>query len=212
MCCTLPMKALRMMASIRTRIARRESSDTRLACPFLSDRGCGAAESCGGIDGRRAVRSKATGNGMRVEEVEDRFISRLLKNCFATERWLLPVAFLYGGRESVPRRNAFDEIRERSLRELSTLRMPTTQEEAFRFTDISPILKAPVKKANTTVAVEGSAVDGLLLEKDSRNRVVILDGVLQQKITTLDDDLKECIQDTNQTSTSLDLLVRQNRF
>ncbi len=89
--------------------------------------------------------------------------------------------------------------------------MPTTQEETFRFTDISPILKAPVKKANTTVAVEDSAIDGLLLEEDSRNRVIILNGVLQWKVTTLDDDLKKCIQDTNQRTTSLDLLVRRNR-
>ncbi|EFJ51036.1 iron-sulfur cluster assembly protein [Volvox carteri f. nagariensis] len=72
-------------------------------------------------------------------------------------------------------------LREASTGALATLRMPTTRNEEYRFTDISPLLKTAVEPA-----APGAVVTSELLQRtdlpDAAVVAVVVDGVLRSEL------------------------------
>lgn len=100
----------------------------------------------------------------------------------------------------------FGELQKECLQELCRLSMPTTREESFRFTDVSPIINSEPRKANDVLSVEAGDEKEVSFSPDERNRVVVFNGRIQWNLSQLDADLKEVVSDASQIS-SLGRLV-----
>ncbi|GMH40543.1 hypothetical protein BSKO_08447 [Bryopsis sp. KO-2023] len=101
-----------------------------------------------------------------VPEVHDKFVAKLLQRCVADD-----------GTEEL------DELRKTCLGVLPSLYMPTTRNEDYRFTDITPILKSDIQappSPKPKIDLEGTD-----LSEDADNKVVIVDGVADWEASSL---------------------------
>ena len=92
-------------------------------------------------------------------------------------------------------RGIFSELQSRSLRELSTIRMPTVREEEYRFTDISPIIQSDIKKTGNSGTQQEESIAAVSLEKGWLNRIVVFNGKIRWDLSNLETDLEECVKD-----------------
>lgn len=68
--------------------------------------------------------------------------------------------------------------------------MPTGREEAFRFTDITPIIKSDIKSAPVDVPFDAEWINSLSYT-EIQNRIVVLDGKLRWDLSNLSSDMKQ---------------------
>lgn len=75
-------------------------------------------------------------------------------------------------------------INSSSLDTMRTLRMPTTRNEEYRFTDISPLLKATLQMANGNADISQEFVAAHHLP-EAKNCAVVVNGVLRPELSSL---------------------------
>uniref|UniRef100_A0A7S3VGQ3 Fe-S cluster assembly protein SufD n=1 Tax=Dunaliella tertiolecta TaxID=3047 RepID=A0A7S3VGQ3_DUNTE len=68
---------------------------------------------------------------------------------------------------------------------IPTMRMPSTRNEEYRFTDISPLLKSTVVPAQNEVPVSSELVSSLVPEEAATTCAVVVNGVLRQELSNL---------------------------
>ncbi|KAF5827276.1 iron-sulfur cluster assembly protein [Dunaliella salina] len=68
---------------------------------------------------------------------------------------------------------------------IPSMRMPSTRNEEYRFTDISPLLKATVVPAQIEVPVSSELVSSLVPVEAATTCAVVVNGVLRQELSNL---------------------------
>jgi hypothetical protein len=76
-------------------------------------------------------------------------------------------------------------LRGACLQALSTLRMPSTRNEEYRFTDISPLLRTTLQPAPAGAAVSAELLRQCALPEAAGTRVVLLDGAFRADLSDL---------------------------
>ncbi|KAG1680407.1 hypothetical protein FOA52_015498 [Chlamydomonas sp. UWO 241] len=72
-----------------------------------------------------------------------------------------------------------------SLDALRTMRMPTTRNEDYRFTDLAMLMGADVAAAAPGAAVDAAGIQALALEDAANTFAVVVDGVLRPELSHL---------------------------
>lgn len=68
---------------------------------------------------------------------------------------------------------------------LATLRMPSTRNEEYRYTDISPLLNAALVPAPADAAVDPQLLEQLAVPEAAGSRVVVVNGVFRPELSDL---------------------------
>lgn len=63
--------------------------------------------------------------------------------------------------------------------------MPTTRNEDYRFTDISPVLKSHLHLAAPDAQVDSDFIDSLLFSEVANSTVVVVNGVFRPDLSRL---------------------------
>lgn len=80
-----------------------------------------------------------------------------------------------------------DQLRANAMESVSTLRMPTTGDEEWRFTDISPLSRLPYPAARTAIKPQLSEVEHYYLE-EATHRLVFVDGQFAPELSNIAHD------------------------
>jgi len=115
----------------------------------------------------RPVQSRAQASAVAVEAValEDKFLARNFAQ-FA----------------DVKADPSLAGVRAASWAALPSMRMPTTRNEEYRFTDITPIVKSTLVPADASVAVSREEVSKWVPKDSAQSYVVIVNGVLRPEL------------------------------
>lgn len=84
---------------------------------------------------------------------------------------------------SVP--SAVSALRSSCQSALPSLRMPSTRNEDYRFTDISPLLNAALAIAPADAAVNGEQLEALAVPEAAGSRVVLVNGTFRPELSDL---------------------------
>jgi len=102
----------------------------------------------------------------------------------ATREWL---AALLAGHASTPA-PALDRVRDLrrdALERAHTLTVPTTRDEEWRFTDLSPLYRMAFRAADrTTTGVRPVVIPGGMLAAEAGHRLVFVDGILDVDLSS----------------------------
>lgn len=82
--------------------------------------------------------------------------------------------------------NWLDQLRANAMESVGTLRMPTTGDEEWRFTDISPLNRLPYPAACPTAELSLSAGEPYYLE-ETAHRLVFVDGQFAPELSSISD-------------------------
>lgn len=83
--------------------------------------------------------------------------------------------------KDVPAPASLAGLRDKCNGALATMRMPTTRNEEYRFTDIAPLLRSNVQAAAPGASVPASTIDALVLP-ESAATAVLVDGQLRPEL------------------------------
>lgn len=98
-------------------------------------------------------------------------------------------------------------MRSRSLEQLTTSKMPSNKQEDFRFTDLSPILQSDLKPSFEDQISNTAILDEAQLDYPAKNRVILLDGRIQWKLTSLTEEWKAVLSDAASNPHLIEKLV-----
>ena len=91
---------------------------------------------------------------------------------------------------TIPATPLLDKLRASSLDALSTLRMPTTRVEEFRFTDISPLLSTTLHRPSYPPSIDPSTIKASFsLKSTPAATIVLVDGIPSPSLSTTNPDL-----------------------
>jgi len=114
----------------------------------------------------RAVASQVTS--------EDKWVAKTLETTLPT----------------TPATPLLDKLRASSLDALSTLRMPTTRVEEFRFTDISPLLSTTLHRPSSPPSIDPPTIQASFsLKSTPAATIVLVDGIPSPSLSTTNPDL-----------------------
>lgn len=77
------------------------------------------------------------------------------------------------------------ELRASCQPALSTMRMPSTRNEEYRFTDLTPVLSNSLALAPADAAVDAGMLEQLALPEAAGSRIVLVNGVFRQGLSDL---------------------------
>jgi Fe-S cluster assembly protein SufD len=63
--------------------------------------------------------------------------------------------------------------------------MPSTRNEEYRFTDLSPVLNSSLALAPADAAVDAAMIEQLALPEAAGGRIVLVNGVFRQELSDL---------------------------
>lgn len=85
--------------------------------------------------------------------------------------------------------------------------MPSNKQEDFRFTDLSPILQSDLKPSFEDQISNTAILDEAQLDYPAKNRVILLDGRIQWKLTSLTEEWKAVLSDAASNPHLIEKLV-----
>ena len=108
------------------------------------------------------------------------------------------------------------QLRAQAIDRVSQLRFPTTKDEEWRFTDVSPLEQLPFKPAQTITTLKQEAIQQFFVS-ESTNRLVFIDGFYAPELSSLNDSNSCLIGNlssmvTNQSSLAASHLGRHVHF
>lgn len=81
--------------------------------------------------------------------------------------------------------SAVSALRSSCQSALSSLRMPSTRNEEYRFTDISPLLNSALAVAPADAAVNSEQLEQLTVPEAAGSRVVLVNGSFRPELSDL---------------------------
>jgi hypothetical protein len=72
------------------------------------------------------------------------------------------------------------------------MRMPSTRNEEYRFTDLSPVLNSSLALAPADAAVDAAMIEQLALPEAAGGRIVLVNGVFRPELSDLSGLLAGC--------------------
>ncbi|SFP60728.1 Iron-regulated ABC transporter permease protein SufD [Nitrosomonas cryotolerans] len=79
-----------------------------------------------------------------------------------------------------------NQLRSQAIDRVGMLRMPTTRDEEWRFTDISPLIKLPFQPAQITSQLQSADIESFYLE-EATTRLVFIDGHYAPELSNVPD-------------------------
>ncbi|KAK9797425.1 hypothetical protein WJX73_000714 [Symbiochloris irregularis] len=134
--------------------------------------------SAAGVNGRAFVRSSAPQSEDQHPEQQSS-----LQRGVAEDPWLARTLSSFASLQSSQPSPWLQQLRDSCQQALQTQRMPTTRNEAFRFTDVSPILKSSFQMSTGTDAVSSSQVASHPLPDADGARIVLVNGQFAQHLS-----------------------------
>ena len=77
-----------------------------------------------------------------------------------------------------------NQVRAEALERANALSVPTTRDEDWRFTDLSPLYKTAFHPAPRSIAVDAAAIQPFLIP-EAGSRLVFVDGVFAESLSTI---------------------------
>jgi Fe-S cluster assembly protein SufD len=99
----------------------------------------------------------------------------------STDRYVAAFETMKDRRPAGPR--WLEATREAAIRRFAELGIPTTRDEEYRFTNVSPIAGAAFERPADAVRVEASAIDPYLFGAESANELVFVNGRVDQSLS-----------------------------
>ncbi|HRQ05431.1 MAG TPA: Fe-S cluster assembly protein SufD [Nitrosomonas halophila] len=88
---------------------------------------------------------------------------------------------------AMPAMSWLDQLRTSAAGRIEALRLPTTRDEEWRFTDITPLKNAPFPRASVASSLTGSDIARYMLD-DVPYRVVFVDGQFSAELSSIEHD------------------------